>query len=37
MTKWNKFDITFCTIEAISDSAKYDILRLIENKIWRKL
>lgn len=33
MTKWNKFDITFCAIEEISDSAKHDILRLRENKI----
>lgn len=32
MTKWNEFDITFCAI-AISDSAKYNILRLRENKI----
>lgn len=33
MTKWNKFDITFCAIEAISGSAKYNILRLMEHKI----
>ena len=33
MTKWNEFDITSCAIEEISDSAKYNILRLRENKI----
>lgn len=33
MIRWNEFDITFCATEVISDSAKYNILRLRENKI----
>lgn len=33
MTKWNEFDITSCAIEEVAYGAKYNILRLRENRI----